>query len=452
MPAVLFNALAMGALRGFLDTTTPLLVITAAFILDYACPAEWLSWLLPSTARTTSALLNFGVTTVLADYAATLMYAWKFFTLYPARRRATNLSEFLVWWQRAWRQERKMRARQKKQRRVIELAEDDNGASLVHPPAWPFSKDFPPPQSLPPTLWKIVSQGWSVLTRSVLYQILLLSASSLGPSLLPSAQVGRRLLQYGSAGGFFFGIIYLLGGASAHSWSVFKLDTAAALKLRPILWIVSLLVPVTAIVQVGGGILQGAQDFDYQARLMGLCVLLSGSLLHLTTHGRDATAFVGSGAGQLFSVWMALLVFQSLRALGFAYRFWIDATCPLSAASNDGSGGRAQWPLNSWLHTFWQAFRNKDGIINRAALQLPSSVNYISRAAVGNSTNLLPVLYNLIIIFGEQSLCRVVCTRQNPGMFQITSSHFIILSLGRISQTGKGGFSMQYSFDMTQCF
>jgi len=49
-------------------------------------------------------------------------------------------------------------------RRVIELAEDDNGASLVHPPAWPFSKDFPPPQSLPPTLWKIVSQVGAYLT------------------------------------------------------------------------------------------------------------------------------------------------------------------------------------------------------------------------------------------------------------------------------------------------
>lgn len=35
------------------------------------------------------------------------------------------------------------------------------------------------------------------------------------------------------------------------------------------MWIVSLLVPVTAIVQVGGGILQGAQDFDYQARKKG---------------------------------------------------------------------------------------------------------------------------------------------------------------------------------------
>ena len=35
------------------------------------------------------------------------------------------------------------------------------------------------------------------------------------------------------------------------------------------MWIVSLLVPVTAIVQVGGGILQGAQDFDYQVRRKG---------------------------------------------------------------------------------------------------------------------------------------------------------------------------------------
>lgn len=32
------------------------------------------------------------------------------------------------------------------------------------------------------------------------------------------------------------------------------------------MWIVSLLVPVTAIVQVGGGVLQGAQDFDYQVK------------------------------------------------------------------------------------------------------------------------------------------------------------------------------------------
>lgn len=141
------------------------------------------------------------------------------------------------------------------------------------------------------------------------------------------------------------------------------------------MWIVSLLVPVTAIVQVGGGVLQGAQDFDYQvrkmegatreerreslglflhskhgrlfihnlsalgsslilslppfrtysqARVMGLCVLFSGGLLHLTTRRGGA----GRGAGgQLLPVWLSLLVFQSLRALGFAWRFWKDPKC-----------------------------------------------------------------------------------------------------------------------------
>jgi len=30
------------------------------------------------------------------------------------------------------------------------------------------------------------------------------------------------------------------------------------------MWVLALLVPVTAVVQVGGGVLQGATDFDYQ--------------------------------------------------------------------------------------------------------------------------------------------------------------------------------------------
>jgi len=54
---------------------------------------------------------------------------------------------------------------------------------------------------------------------------------------------------------------------------------------------------------------------------MGLCVLLSGGLLHLTTQGGGAGR---SARGQLLAVWLSLLIFQSLRALGFAWRFWKD--------------------------------------------------------------------------------------------------------------------------------
>lgn len=58
-----------------------------------------------------------------------------------------------------------------------------------------------------------------------------------------------------------------------------------------------------------------------QARVMGLCVLLAGGLLHLTTQGGGAGRSAG---GQLLPVWLSLLVFESLRALGFAWRFWKD--------------------------------------------------------------------------------------------------------------------------------
>jgi hypothetical protein len=37
-----------------------------------------------------------------------------------------------------------------------------------------------------------------------------------------------------------------------------------------------------------------------------------------------AAAAAGGGKNALVPVWVSLLVFQSLRALGFAYRFWKD--------------------------------------------------------------------------------------------------------------------------------
>ena len=50
-PAILLNALAVGALRGFLDTTTPLLVVSLAFLFDYTVQPQWVRWLLPSKGR-----------------------------------------------------------------------------------------------------------------------------------------------------------------------------------------------------------------------------------------------------------------------------------------------------------------------------------------------------------------------------------------------------------------
>lgn len=48
---------------------------------------------------------------------------------------------------------------------------------------------------------------------------------------------------------------------------------------------------------------------------MVLCVTVAGGLLHWA--GK-------SGRQGLLPVWLSLLLFQGLRALGFAYRFWRD--------------------------------------------------------------------------------------------------------------------------------
>lgn len=51
VPAVLLNALAVGALRGFLDTTTPLFVVTAAFLLVRRPRGKWRDEGLGSTSQ-----------------------------------------------------------------------------------------------------------------------------------------------------------------------------------------------------------------------------------------------------------------------------------------------------------------------------------------------------------------------------------------------------------------
>ena len=182
-------------------------------------------------------------------------------------------------------------------------------------------------------------------------------------------KIAKRLLQYGAVSGGVVGFLFLLGGTSLPQ--VFCPDVAVQRKVRPVLWVLSLLVPLTAIVQVGGGILQGAQDFDFQAQLMGGCVLVSGGLLHLTTR-----AVPGAG---LLPVWLSLLVFQALRVLGFAYRFYRDPKAPLADKQSIPPTSLLPSFVQRWwayVVSFWDTVEDEtymDGMVNRARLLLPGS-------------------------------------------------------------------------------
>lgn len=85
---------------------------------------------------------------------------------------------------------------------------------------------------------------------------------------------------------------------------------------------------------------------------MALCVVAAGVPLLLLSWGT-----IGGG---LTGVWLSLLLFQSLRALGFAYRFWIDRRAPLSkhnpthgalpgAQGQGKGGGRGMRGVIGWI-------------------------------------------------------------------------------------------------------
>ena len=123
---------------------------------------------------------------MLADYFATFLYALKLTSLYPSERRATSMEEFILWVRRAWRLEQRLKQRtqnrKKKKQVVIEVADEEatTTTTTTASSSSPLPSIWRPRQrSLTPALWKVASQGLSVFTRSVLYQLLLLAASSL---------------------------------------------------------------------------------------------------------------------------------------------------------------------------------------------------------------------------------------------------------------------------------
>lgn len=90
---------------------------------------------------------------------------------------------------------------------------------------------------------------------------------------------------------------------------------------------------------------------------MGVCVLISGILLHLTTHGGTVGRSAG---GKLFQVWLSLLVFQLLRGLGFAWRFWKD---PKYVYERGGEKPRDNiWGMKS-KHHLTQVFASLDPLL-----------------------------------------------------------------------------------------
>ena len=141
---------------------------------------------------------------------------------------------------------------------------------------------------------------------------------------------------------------------------IFTTDaTVASATFVPLAFIVAPLQPLSALVFVGDGVFQGANDFKFLAKAMLFCSLLSvgafqtpafadafdaalsqflqhvfGENTTTTTTTTHTTAIIidgGGGGGGLEQVWLGIAVLMVARAGFLAHRYWVDDDSPLKA-------------------------------------------------------------------------------------------------------------------------
>jgi putative MATE family efflux protein len=142
---------------------------------------------------------------------------------------------------------------------------------------------------------------------------------------------------------------------------IFTTDaTVASATFVPLAFIVAPLQPLSALVFVGDGVFQGANDFKFLAKAMLFCSLLSvgafqtpafadafdaalsqflqhvfGENTTTTTTTTHTTAIIidgGGGGGGLEQVWLGIAVLMVARAGFLAHRYWVDDDSPLNVS------------------------------------------------------------------------------------------------------------------------
>ncbi len=135
---------------------------------------------------------------------------------------------------------------------------------------------------------------------------------------------------------------------------IFTTDaTVASATFVPLAFIVAPLQPLSALVFVGDGVFQGANDFKFLAKAMLFCSLLSVGafqtpafadafdaalsqfLQHVgenTTTTHTTAIIIDGGGGGLEQVWLGIAVLMVARAGFLAHRYWVDDDSPLKAS------------------------------------------------------------------------------------------------------------------------
>lgn len=179
---------------------------------------------------------------------------------------------------------------------------------------------------------QVVSQFWVILSfvaDSLAVAAQGLIADRMGGGSLPAArEVASRVLLIGAIWGAALLLAFQLFGDVLPQ--IFTNDKQVLSAAAPIMVLVGWVQPVTAYVYVGDGILQGSQDFLYEAFTM----VVSASLSIGYIVSRAQWGWGGADFG-LLDVWIGLTILSCSRAVTFSLRHWLDPRGPLALSREE---------------------------------------------------------------------------------------------------------------------
>eukprot|EP00574_Skeletonema_japonicum_P002083 CAMPEP_0201742430 /NCGR_PEP_ID=MMETSP0593-20130828/47315_1 /ASSEMBLY_ACC=CAM_ASM_000672 /TAXON_ID=267983 /ORGANISM="Skeletonema japonicum, Strain CCMP2506" /LENGTH=539 /DNA_ID=CAMNT_0048236783 /DNA_START=167 /DNA_END=1786 /DNA_ORIENTATION=+ len=144
--------------------------------------------------------------------------------------------------------------------------------------------------------------------------------------------VSRTVFSWGLALGLFLSLTLWIGTESSFLIDFFTADEGTRIELTKLLTIVILAQPLNSFVFAADGVLQGAEEFLYQAKSMALSVLAAFAVFATLEY----TPFLGENDGDtLVHVWLGLIGLQSMRALTSLAKL-IEKQGPIDLLGLDG--------------------------------------------------------------------------------------------------------------------
>jgi putative MATE family efflux protein len=315
-PAVLICSASNGILRGYLDTATPTLILVGSNVVNFA-----LDVLL--VANLGMGPMGAGIATTVAEWIAALAFLSVLAGRLPsASSTKERMSIVPVFELPQWKEIRPLVVASSSVflRSIVLQIAMSSAAAMAARSTSVDGVAVSGAASSSVAAHQIALQLWllcSFLCDALATASQALVAYAIGRGDKTSVKnISTTVFQWGLVLGLSLSLILWVGTESGFLVDFFTGDEGTRVELGKLLAIVIFAQPLNSFVFAADGVLQGAEEFPYQAKAMALSVFTGVgvfAILEYTTLGQGS--ILASNGDTLVHVWYGLIALQSMRGL-----------------------------------------------------------------------------------------------------------------------------------------